>query len=119
LAIKLQGKLRSEGFDPGPLDGQPGKKTCQALVDYQLSYGLQPTAVLNNESLLMLNLDEVKALPVETAIRRSPPSSGTGRSAGHERADQPEARSSNSFPNASWEERFRRAAKKFESRRSN
>jgi len=40
LARDIQQMLAERGFDPGPADGIPGRKTRQAIADYQDSVGL-------------------------------------------------------------------------------
>ena len=39
---KVQAALRSAGFDPGKIDGRMGKKTLEALKDFQKANALAP-----------------------------------------------------------------------------
>lgn len=40
LVLLIQGQLKEQGFDPGPVDGFMGPRTRAAIRDYQRSYGL-------------------------------------------------------------------------------
>lgn len=48
--MKLQLRLQSLGFDPGPLDGIPGPKTRKALKAFQASLKLAATGELNTRT---------------------------------------------------------------------
>lgn len=41
----LQCALKAAGFDPGPLDGQPGPKTTAAVLAFQEANGLKPDGI--------------------------------------------------------------------------
>jgi peptidoglycan hydrolase-like protein with peptidoglycan-binding domain len=43
----IQEQLRAHGFNPGPIDGELGPKTCAAVRDYQKSVGLPADGVLD------------------------------------------------------------------------
>jgi peptidoglycan hydrolase-like protein with peptidoglycan-binding domain len=47
---KAQEKLKSSGFDPGPIDGNMGPQTKEALRDYQKARGLPQTGMLDRET---------------------------------------------------------------------
>jgi len=43
---KVQRALREAGFDPGPIDGEPGPRTDQALLAFQKAQGLEPDGIV-------------------------------------------------------------------------
>lgn len=65
---EVQGRLRSLGFDPGPLDGDAGPRTAAALTRYQEAHGLQPTGVADSDVLA-----ELRREPGSTAPPPPPP----------------------------------------------
>lgn len=44
---EVQRKLNELGFDAGPVDGQPGRQTVNAIKDFQQSAGMQDTGELD------------------------------------------------------------------------
>lgn len=55
MVLSLQYALKREGFDPGVIDGKLGKRTVEALLEYQLNNGLAYGA-LTYESVSALGL---------------------------------------------------------------
>ncbi|NNG67269.1 LysM peptidoglycan-binding domain-containing protein [Caldanaerobacter subterraneus] len=47
FVVNLQARLKSLGFDPGPIDGIFGPKTEAAVKAYQQSRGLPPTGIVD------------------------------------------------------------------------
>ncbi|MDP3722908.1 MAG: peptidoglycan-binding protein [Candidatus Omnitrophota bacterium] len=43
---KVQLALKEAGFDPGPIDGEPGPRTDQALLAFQKAQGLEPDGIV-------------------------------------------------------------------------
>jgi hypothetical protein len=52
--VKVQERLKSLGYDPGAADGQPGKRTLEALNEYRHSLGLQPTQTVDRQAVAPL-----------------------------------------------------------------
>lgn len=52
--VKVQEKLKALGYDPGAIDGRPGKQTLQALNDYRRSLGLKPTDTVDRQAVAPL-----------------------------------------------------------------
>ncbi|KUJ91766.1 MAG: peptidoglycan-binding domain 1 protein [Thermoanaerobacter thermocopriae] len=48
FVVNLQARLKSLGFDPGPIDGIFGRKTEEAVKAYQQSRGLPVTGIVDN-----------------------------------------------------------------------
>jgi lipoprotein-anchoring transpeptidase ErfK/SrfK len=55
-ALAVQIALDRAGFSPGEIDGQAGTKTRLALSEFQKSSSLQPTGVVNEETLAALGV---------------------------------------------------------------
>ncbi len=53
----VQGQLRQAAVYAGAIDGDPGPKTHQALLDYQAKYGLIQTAAVDPATLAAMQLD--------------------------------------------------------------
>ncbi|WP_139374193.1 peptidoglycan-binding domain-containing protein [Enhydrobacter aerosaccus] len=66
---EAQGRLRSFGFNPGPVDGTPGPMTRAAIMHYQQERGLQQTGQLDRDLLDQLRRDPAPQL----AVRPDPP----------------------------------------------
>jgi hypothetical protein len=56
VTAQLQRKLTDLGLDPGPVDGSWGRKTENALRQWQGSIGEQPTGVLTDAQRIILSL---------------------------------------------------------------
>ena len=54
LVRDVQLALSKKGFDPGPVDGKPGKKTRAAVRAFQRSIGLPESGKISPELLLLL-----------------------------------------------------------------
>lgn len=48
--LDLQKALKSAGYDPGPLDGRLGKRTKQAVLDFQRARGLKADGVVGQKT---------------------------------------------------------------------
>jgi len=81
---EVQKRLRSFGFNPGPIDGAVGTKTAEAVIKYQQARGQLQTGTVNRELLEQLRQDAAPQLtrdaakpnarkPRRTAPRRSDP----------------------------------------------
>lgn len=73
---EVQSRLRSFGFNPGPIDGVAGTMTQMAVTGYQQSRDLQQTGLLDRELLEQLRRDpapEVAPPPVQRAARPNRP----------------------------------------------
>ena len=51
---EVQGRLRTVGFNPGPIDGSAGPMTATAVKQYQQARGLAPTGTVDGEVLAKL-----------------------------------------------------------------
>ena len=51
---EAQAMLRARGVDPGPIDGQWGPRTAQAVQQFQRDQGLEATGVLDDATLAAL-----------------------------------------------------------------
>jgi peptidoglycan hydrolase-like protein with peptidoglycan-binding domain len=58
-----QAKLKSEGFDPGPVDGRMGPRTASAVRAYQKAQGLQQSGRLDQATLDRLGIQAGSAMP--------------------------------------------------------
>jgi localization factor PodJL len=54
LVREVQTLLDRLGFSPGPIDGQPGAMTRQAVIEFQRSAGLPETGEVTPELLSRL-----------------------------------------------------------------
>jgi len=54
---EVQKRLRSFGFNPGPIDGAVGTKTAEAVIKYQQARGQLQTGTVNRELLEQLRQD--------------------------------------------------------------
>ena len=52
--LDLQKTLKALGFDPGPIDGLPGRKTTAAVVAFQTANHLQPDGIVGPATLRKL-----------------------------------------------------------------
>ena len=56
IELEVQRGLARNGYYRGPIDGDVGYGTRTAIRAYQLDYGLAPTAYINSELLVSLQL---------------------------------------------------------------
>lgn len=56
LVRNVQKELKSEGIDPGPIDGIWGPKTSQGVRQFQKAQGLEETGQLNGRTLSALGV---------------------------------------------------------------
>ena len=61
--------MNNRGFQAGPVDGTTGPSLHAALKDFQKSENLEPTGMLNQQTLAALGLPNE---PVVSAERRAP-----------------------------------------------
>jgi len=75
---EVQGRLRSVGFNPGPVDGAVGPQTAAAVKQYQDARGLTPTGVADSEVLARLRQEsppppqQTKAPPPQRTYASAP-----------------------------------------------
>ncbi|MGO4337888.1 TIGR02594 family protein [Labrys sp. KB_33_2] len=69
--LAIQTRLKTLGFDPGPLDGDPGPKTARAVLAFERAKGLPPDGRIDQAmvSALFAGLD-FKEPPWLTAARK-------------------------------------------------
>jgi peptidoglycan hydrolase-like protein with peptidoglycan-binding domain len=63
---EVQARLRSFGFNPGPVDGSPGAMTDGAVMRYQQNRGQPQTGKVDRELLEQLRQD-----PAPTVVQRA------------------------------------------------
>jgi peptidoglycan hydrolase-like protein with peptidoglycan-binding domain len=56
--------LKQKGFNPGVVDGYPGKKTSNAIYDYQKKHNLKVTSKLNTKTWQHLTKKEMPPKPI-------------------------------------------------------
>jgi hypothetical protein len=96
---ELQIKLRSFGFNPGPVDGVAGSMTQSAAVRYQQARGQPQTGVVDRQLLDQLRQDP--SSPVVQHVAQRAPRPDTTRPA--VQSSQPPRRSSDPFePMRRW-----------------
>ncbi|GHB91443.1 peptidoglycan-binding protein [Cerasicoccus arenae] len=71
LAWEVEDRLKAEGFDPGPIDGEIDEATQQAVEDYQMANnlpmgGLTPTTL---ENLGIVNFKQKTSAPKVASIQ--------------------------------------------------
>jgi uncharacterized protein (TIGR02594 family) len=52
--LQIQTRLRELGFDPGPIDGIPGRQTTRAVSDFQRARGLEVDGIVGPRTLAAL-----------------------------------------------------------------
>ena len=57
LIKQMQQRLKAEGFDPGPIDGESGGRTQAALAQFQLSRSLPAGGQLDDKTLAELGVE--------------------------------------------------------------
>ncbi len=60
LIRRAQARLRAAGFDPGPIDGNPGPQTEAALREYQRTYRIPQTGILDEATLRSLMPERIQ-----------------------------------------------------------
>jgi len=60
---QAQERLKDAGFDPGPVDGQLGTQTKEAIRDYQKAHGLTQTGQLDESTRELLLAQRPKDAP--------------------------------------------------------
>lgn len=58
---QIQRALAGNGYNPGPIDGRPGRKTRDAILRYQRDNGIRATGIPTNKFLNRLFRDEMTA----------------------------------------------------------
>jgi len=69
----VQGALKTQGFDPGPVDGRMGPRTRAALTDYQRKNDLPTTGMLDDATMSKLNVRSGRADDVPAASPTTQP----------------------------------------------
>jgi peptidoglycan hydrolase-like protein with peptidoglycan-binding domain len=68
-----QDALRTQGFDPGPVDGRMGPRTSAALSDYQRKNDLPVTGRLDDATMAKLNIRSSRGTDVPAASPTTQP----------------------------------------------
>jgi peptidoglycan hydrolase-like protein with peptidoglycan-binding domain len=68
-----QEALKTQGFDPGPIDGRMGPRTRAAINDYQTKNNLPVTGMLDDATMAKLNVRSSRATDVPAASPTSQP----------------------------------------------
>ena len=68
-----QEALKTQGFDPGPVDGQMGPRTRTAISDYQRRENLPVTGMLDDATMAKLNIRSTRASDVPAASPTTAP----------------------------------------------
>jgi len=66
-ARAAQEALKTQGFDPGPVDGRVGPRTKAAIMDYQKKNDLPVTGMLDDATMARLNVRSSRATDVPAA----------------------------------------------------
>lgn len=69
--METQAALNDLGLDAGPVDGQPGQRTREAIVAYQTGQGFAPTGTLTETQRAALLSDAADRSGEPAAIRRA------------------------------------------------
>ena len=56
LAAEVQSALAKRGYHPGPVDGELGAQTRNAITEFQTEHGFEPTGHLNARLLSALGI---------------------------------------------------------------
>jgi hypothetical protein len=84
---EVQARLRSFGFDPGPVDGVPGTMTEDAVQHYQRHRGQRQTGTVDRELLEQLRQDPAPHVAQQVAQRAPRPAPRATSSTGARRSD--------------------------------
>jgi peptidoglycan hydrolase-like protein with peptidoglycan-binding domain len=68
-----QGALKTQGFDPGPIDGRMGPLTSAALSDYQRKNDLPVTGMLDDATMAKLEVRSTRSTDVPAASPANKP----------------------------------------------
>ena len=68
-----QEALKTQGFDPGPIDGRIGPRTRAAVADYQRKNDLPTTGMLDDATMSKLNVRSSRATDVPAASPTTQP----------------------------------------------
>ena len=68
-----QQALKTQGFDPGPIDGRMGPRTSAAISDYQRKNDLPVTGMLDEATMQKLDVRSTRATDVPAASPASRP----------------------------------------------
>src|SRR5215470_11099466 len=68
-----QEALKTQGFDPGPIDGRMGPRTRAAISDYQRRENLPVTGTLDTATMAKLNVRSSRADEVPAASPTTKP----------------------------------------------
>ena len=68
-----QEALKTQGFDPGPIDGRMGPRTQAAVTDYQRKNDLPATGMLDDATMSKLNVRSSRATDVPAASPTTQP----------------------------------------------
>jgi peptidoglycan hydrolase-like protein with peptidoglycan-binding domain len=68
-----QEALKTQGFDPGPIDGRMGPRTRAAITDYQRKNELPATGMLDDATMSKLNVRSSRATDVPAASPATQP----------------------------------------------
>ena len=68
-----QEALKTQGFDPGPIDGRMGPLTRAALTDYQRKNDLPTSGMLDDATMSKLNVRSSRSTDVPAASPTSQP----------------------------------------------
>ena len=71
LAREVQTMLTEKGYDPGPIDGQPGPSTNSALRSFQSARGLSFTDGVTQEAYIQLASDDEADRPNQDSVEDS------------------------------------------------
>jgi peptidoglycan hydrolase-like protein with peptidoglycan-binding domain len=85
---EAQARLRSFGFNPGPLDGTAGRMTGSAVMHYQQNRGHLQTGTVDRQLLEQLRQDPTPQVAQQVAQRAARNAAGPApRSTGVRRSD--------------------------------
>jgi N-acetylmuramoyl-L-alanine amidase len=56
VVVNVQAQLQRDGYYSGPIDGELGPMTRQAIADFQADHGLAVTAAVDEPTLSTLGL---------------------------------------------------------------